>query len=103
MFARVTMFDIDLVRINPNEALERFKQMVLPEIRRRDGYEGVYVLRTPEGKGCILTLWASEEAALAGEESGYYDQQVAQFLSFYKSPPGRERYEVMFVDGVNVS
>jgi heme-degrading monooxygenase HmoA len=99
MFARITMFEIDMLRISLDEALVRFKQVVLPEVRKQDGYEGLYVLRTPEGKGCILSLWSSQEAAIAGEESGYYDEQVAKFVSFFKSPPGRDHYEVMFVDG----
>ena len=100
MFARVTMFDIDLIRIGREQALDRFKKMILPEMQKQDGYAGAYALLTPEGQGCILSLWASEEAVLKGEQSGYYDQQVAQFVSFYRSPPGRERYEVVLVDGV---
>ena len=103
MFARVTMFEIDMLRISPDDALAQFKQAVLPEVRKQEGYEGLFVLRTPEGKGCILSMWASEEAAIAGEESGYYDEQISKFVSFFKSPPGRDRYEVMFSDGKGIS
>jgi heme-degrading monooxygenase HmoA len=103
MFARVTMFEIDTMRISLDEALERFKQTIQPEVSKQPGYEGLYVLRTEEGKGCILSLWADEAAVIAGEESGYYDEQIAQFVSFYKSPPGREHYEVVLVDGVKSS
>jgi len=103
MFARVTMFEIDMLRTSAEAALERFKQSVLPAARKQPGYEGLYVFHTPGGKGCIVSLWATKEAAAAGEASGYYDQQLAQFVSFYKSPPGREHYEVMLVDKVGVS
>jgi len=94
------MFEIDMLRISADAALERFKQTVLPAAQKQQGYRGIYVFRTPEGKGCIVSLWDTEDAAKAGEASGYYGQQLAQFISFYKSPPGREHYEVMLADMV---
>jgi heme-degrading monooxygenase HmoA len=98
MFARVTLFEIDTLRISLDSALERFRELVVPEVRKREGYEALYVLRTPEGKGVILSLWASEEAAVAGVESGYYDEQVAKFVSVFRAPPGRDHYEVVFAE-----
>ena len=99
MFARITQFEIDTVRISLEEALARFKEMVLPEVRRQPGYAGVYVLRTPEGKGVLLSLWTGEEAARAGVESGYYEEQISKFLMFTRQPPGRDHYEVVFAEG----
>ena len=96
MFARITQFEIDTVRINLDEALERFKETILPEVRKQPGYAGVFVMRTPEGKGALLSLWTSEGAAHAGVDSGYFDEQVAKFLIFVRQPPGREHYEVVF-------
>ena len=98
MFARVTLFEIDTMRISLDSALERFKQLVIPAAKKQEGYEGLYVLRTPEGKGVIMSLWASEAAAKAGVESGYYNEQVAKFVSFYRAPPGRDHYEVVFAE-----
>jgi heme-degrading monooxygenase HmoA len=98
MFARITMFEIDTLRISLDDALERFKELVVPEARKREGYKGIYVMRTPEGKGLIVSLWASEEAATAGITSGYYDEQVSKFLTLYHAPPGREHYEVVFTE-----
>ena len=99
MFARITHFEIDTVRIGLGEALELFKEMILPEVRKQPGYLGVYVLQTPEGKGALVSLWASNEAAQGGVESGYYDEQVAKFLMFTRQPPGRDHYEVVFAEG----
>ena len=98
MFARVTLLEIDTLRISLDAAVERFKEMVLPEMRKQEGYEGVYLLRTPEGKGLVMTLWASQEAAVGTVESGFYDEQVAKFISVFRAPPGREHYEVAFAD-----
>ena len=98
MFARVTLFEIDTLRINLEDALEKFEGLIVPEARKQDGYEGMYVMRTPEGKGLVLTLWASEEALVAGESSGYYDDQLAKFVAVFRAPAGRERYEVVFAE-----
>ena len=98
MFARVTLLEIDTLRISVDAAVERFKEMVLPEMRKQEGYEGVYLLRTPEGKGLVMTLWASQEAAVRTVESGFYDEQIAKLMSVFRAPPGREHYEVAFAD-----
>jgi len=98
MFARVTLFEIDTLRISLDDALERFKELIVPEARKQEGYEGMYVMRTPEGKGVIMSLWATEEAAAAGVTSGYYAEQVAKFMAVFRAPAGREHYEVVFAE-----
>jgi heme-degrading monooxygenase HmoA len=102
MFARVTLFEIDTLRISLDDALEQFKEMIVPEARKQAGYEGMYVMRTPEGKGLVMSLWASEDAATAGVASGYYDEQVAKFVTMYRVPPGREHYEVVVAEAPTV-
>ncbi len=98
MFARVTLFEIDMLRVSLDDALDQFKALIVPEARKLEGYEGMYVMRTPEGKGLIMSLWASEEAATAGVTSGYYDEQVAKFMALFRAPAGRENYEVVFAE-----
>ena len=98
MFARITQFEIDTVRVSLEEALARFKEMILPEVRKQPGYLGVYVMRTPEGKGVLLSLWTSDETAEAGLESGYYQEQISKFLMLTRQPPGRDHYEVVFAE-----
>ena len=98
MFARVTLFEIDTLRISLDDALDKFNELVLPEVRKQDGYEGIYVMRTPEGKGLILSLWENEEAAVAGVTSGYYAEQIDKFVSMFRSPSGRDHYEVVMAE-----
>ena len=98
MFARVTLFEIDTLRTSLDDALEQFKELIVPEARKQEGYEGMYVMRTAEGKGVIMSLWASEEAAATGVTSGYYDEQVAKFVAVFRAPPGREHYEVVIAE-----
>jgi heme-degrading monooxygenase HmoA len=99
MYARVTQFEIDLVRLDGATAVERFRQMILPGLQRQPGYAGVYALLSDEGKGSLITLWESEAAADASVVSGFYDEQLAKFVTFFRSPPGREHYAVVFAEG----
>jgi heme-degrading monooxygenase HmoA len=103
MYARVTQFDIDTMRIDLDAALERFKDLILPELRRQPGYRGVYALRTDEGNGLLISLWDSPETAQAGVASGFYGEQIGKFMSFYKEPPGRSHYLVAFEEVLNRS
>ena len=98
MFARVTQFDIDTVAISLDAALARFREAILPELQRQPGYAGASLMRTPTGKGVLITYWATAEAAQAGVESGFYAKQIEKFLTFYRQPPGREHYEVVFME-----
>ncbi len=98
MFARVTMFEIDTLRISVAAAVDLFKDVVMPELHKQAGYAGMQALCTPEGKGLLISLWQSEDAAKAGVESGYYDEQVQKFVMFTRHAPGREQYEVVLSD-----
>jgi heme-degrading monooxygenase HmoA len=98
MFARVTQFEIDTVRISLDDALARFTEHVVPVLKRQPGYEGGYVMRTPEGSGMLFTLWSTAAAADAAVASGFYDEQIATFTTFMRQTPGREQYEVVYAE-----
>lgn len=100
MVARVTLAELDVVRMRRENAIELFKESVVPALREQDGYQGVYVLLSPEGKVLAITFWESEEAAEAGIAGGrsFYAQQIEKFVTLYRSPPGREHYEVVLAD-----
>ena len=55
-----------------------FRESVVPALREQEGYEGVYVLLSDEGKVLALTFWESEEAADAGIAGGrsFYAEQI---------------------------
>jgi len=100
MIARVTLAEIDAVRMGVDQAVMLFRDSVVPALREQDGYEGVYVLLSDEGKVLALTFWESEEAAdagIAGSRS-FYAEQIEKFVTLYRSPPGREMYNVVLAD-----
>lgn len=94
MYSRVTLLEIDTMRIAVDDAVAIFREQVLPELRELDGYEGVVVLATPEGKGMIISVWETEENATAAAQ--FAASAVEERVTLFRSPPGREQYEVVF-------
>ena len=44
----------------------------------------------------IVTFWDTEEAAQ--DASGFASAELERFVTMFRSPPGREVYEVAFAD-----
>jgi heme-degrading monooxygenase HmoA len=100
MIARATMAEIDPVRMSIDDAVELFRESVVPALHEQPGFEGVYVLVSPQGQALVLTFWESEDAAdagLAGSRS-FYSEQVEKFVTLFRAPPGRETYEVLLAE-----
>jgi len=71
VFARVTTFE------GPPEHVDEFRHAVvehmLPALRRLEGYQGVLILADRKGGKVLgVSLWESEEAMDASEESAYW-------------------------------
>jgi heme-degrading monooxygenase HmoA len=100
MIARVTTAEIDAIRMSVGQATELFRNSVLPALHEQEGYEGAYVLLSPEGKVLAITFWSDEEAAEAGIAGGrsFYAEQIEKFVTIYRAPPGRETYEVVLAE-----
>lgn len=98
MYSRVTLFELDTVRFDLADAVERFTDLVLPELREQPGYEGVYVLANPDGRGLVVSFWQSEGDADAAVRAGFYGTQLERFVAVFRSPPGREGYDVVAAD-----
>jgi heme-degrading monooxygenase HmoA len=100
MIARATVAEIDPIRTSVDQAVDLFRESVVPALHEQEGFEGVYVLVSPEGKVLVLTFWSDEEAADAGIAGGrsFYAEQIEKFVTIYRSPPGRETYDVVVAD-----
>lgn len=101
MYSRVTLLDIDTLRVEVDDVLERFENDVMPRVREVPGYEGVVVMLTPEGRGMIVSFWESEAAVEAS--AGLAASLVEEFVTIYRSPAGREHYEVVYVEPPKVA
>ena len=96
MYSRVTLLEIDTLRVDPDDAVAQFESQVMPRVSALPGYEGVAVLVTPEGKGMVISFWDSEEAVEAS--AGVAASAVEEFVTIYRAPPGREHYRVAFAE-----
>lgn len=98
MYARVTLIELDTVRISVDAALAEFRAGVLPLLQQHPGYRGLQVLVTDEGRALLMSLWDTAEAADASPENSFYSKVLADYAMLFKAPPGRERYEVVLSD-----
>ena len=96
-FARVTITQSKVESFD--EMVKLFSESIVPAAKSQKGYLGILLLTNREtGKGISITIWESEEDAIANEKSGYYQEQVDKFKDFFTAPPVREGYEVSVKD-----
>ena len=102
MYSRITLLEIDTLRVDIDDAVTLFREHVLPGLQELDGFEGVAVLVTDEGKGLIASFWESEEAAAA--TASFAAGALEEHMTLFSSPPGREQYRVALAElpGVTV-
>ena len=97
MFARVTRIQVKSDQVD--EAIKIYSESVTPARKAQKGACGGYLLTDRQtGKGMAISLWDSEEDAIANEQSGYLQEQINKFKDVMAAPPVREGYEVSFQD-----
>ena len=94
MYARTTLLEIDTMRVSLDEALAAFETSVVPRLQDQPGFSGLYAFTTADGRAMLITFWATAEQADASADSGWYPAVLAEFTTMFRSPPGREHYEV---------
>jgi len=93
MFARLTI--AKLKPGTPDELISTYRDSIVPAAESQKGYVKAYLLtNSKEDKGISISVWESEDDAVAGEQSGYYQEQVGKIKYLFASVPVREGYEV---------
>jgi heme-degrading monooxygenase HmoA len=93
MFARLTIVQVKVDKIE--EVIKLYGDNVVPAAKSQKGYKGILLLTDRKtGKGISISLWESEQDAIANDKSGYYQQQVGKFKDYFTKPPAQEGYEV---------
>jgi heme-degrading monooxygenase HmoA len=78
-----------------DEAAKIFNESVIPAAKQQKGFKGALFLTAPNsGKGMSVTLWDTEDDLKAGENSGYFKEQIAKFGPLLAGPPTRELFVV---------
>ena len=57
MIARVLEGEVDAVRMSLDDAVDVVRGSVVPVLRDQEGYGGMYLLPTDEGKALAISLW----------------------------------------------
>lgn len=94
MHARTTQLEVDTVRVSIDDAVALFETEVLPRLREQTGFLGVYVLANPSGSAMLVSFWESAADADVGGAGGWYPAVLDEYVTLFRAPPGRERYEV---------
>ena len=93
MFARVNLNQVSVEKVD--EVIKIWEESIIPAAKSQKGFCGAYLLTDRKaGKGMAITLWDSEEDAIANEKSGYYQEQLNKFKNVFIVPPVRVGYEV---------
>ena len=100
MFARLTITQMKPGKIQ--EGINLYKESVVPTVKMQKGFRGGYLLSDLEtGKAISISLWESQDDAVANEKSGYYQDQIAKFKDIFSAPPTKEGYEVTVQEHVS--
>jgi hypothetical protein len=97
VFARVTLLEIDTLRVGVDDALVLFEQGVMPGLRDQPGFLGVYAMTTPDGKALLMSFWETPQQA-ASVENPWYTGVLEEHMTIFRSPPGRQSYEVRIAE-----
>jgi len=93
MFARFTIVQVNIDKMD--EVIKLYEDNVVPAAKSQKGYRGIYLFTERKtGKGYSVSLWDSEEDAIANEQSGYYQEQLGKFAEYFTAPPVQEGCEV---------
>ena len=94
MHARVTMSQARSEAVA--EAIRIVQESILPAARQQPGFRGLlHLADRGTGKGLTLSLWETEAAMWASEQSGYYREQLAKVAALLVDPPTTGAYEVV--------
>ena len=86
---------VQLLPGKTQEAIALYNDSVIPAARAQKGFRGAYLMTdASRNKGLSISLWESEADMLAGESSGYYQEQIGKFGSILAEPATMEHYEL---------
>ena len=93
MYARVSTAEVQPGRLD--EVIDISRDSVLPAARQQRGFKsGLWLTDRDANKIMIVSLWESREDMEAGEQSGYYREQIGKFGGMLAGDVVREAYEV---------
>lgn len=93
MHARVILGMVKLDK--QDEATKIYKESLEPAAKEQKGFKGMYLLTDPDTRKFIsITIWENENDMLAGETSGYLQEQLDKVVALFVGPPSIQNYIV---------
>ncbi|MFW9835499.1 MAG: antibiotic biosynthesis monooxygenase family protein [Candidatus Thorarchaeota archaeon] len=93
MFARLGSAQVSIDKLD--KGITIWKEKDMPPMDSVEGYLGAYLLTDRKtGKVISMTLWNSEEDAIADEQSNLHKNQVDMYKDILIGDPVFQRYEV---------
>lgn len=89
-----------VVRVNVRpgalpEAIGIYRESVVPAALQQKGFRGALLFTNPDTNMAIsITLWDTEDDLARGQESGYYQAQIAKFADQLAGSPSQDGYEL---------
>jgi heme-degrading monooxygenase HmoA len=100
MFARLVSAHV--VTDKFDEGITIWKEQDMPLMESVKGYRGAYLLTDRKtGKVISMTLWDSEEDAIADEKSPLHQEQVDMYTGLLIGEPSAQYYEVSAKDKID--
>jgi quinol monooxygenase YgiN len=97
MYARITTAEIKPEKMK--ELVIIVKEIIQPHAADQQGYAGYLLLTDPESNKVInIAMWDTEESMRAGEQSDYYQKQIARAASTFANAPSMEHFVVELKD-----
>jgi len=94
VYARVFRFEANPAKTD--EGIEIYKDGYIPEAEQQPGFVEAMLLGDRDtGRGKSISLWDSEDAARASEQSGFVQQVIARFAGVLTAPPSMEGFDMM--------
>lgn len=82
---------------NLKKAVEIYCNSVVPAAKDQKGFHDALLFTdSASGKVVSITVWETEEDLMAGQSSGFYQDQIAKFAELLIRAPDQDGYELVF-------
>lgn len=93
MFARVV--NVKVKKDSIEEAIELYRQNIVPKAESMEGFEGIYLLVDREtGSGMSISVWSAEKGAEADRQGAMFGEEIEKFGDLVKASPVQEVFEI---------
>ena len=88
------------VQVEPEDlgkAIEIYRDSVIPAAKEQRGFHDALLFTdSATGRAVSITIWETEGDLLAGQASGYYQEQIAKFAELMIRTPEQEGFELVY-------